>query len=265
MQIYLARNNEQAGPYGLEQVNQMLANGQVVLTDLAWHEGMTEWKKLGELTGGQLVYQPVTPVLVTPAPFGQQANPESVRTGFNPKAQVIKGAVAGSVTDLAPISKRVLAKIIDIFLLWIPASIIFSQFVSQTFITKYQNIASQSAIPTPEQQEQLMALLATVPSGAYTAIAVYVLGYFVLQAFLLYRFGQSIGKKALGIMIVDDKTGQKTDITRSFLLRSVVFIILNYFLVLIILVDFGFLFTDRNRTLHDRLARTLVINAPRKT
>lgn len=37
MQIYLARNNQQAGPYTLEQLNQMLASQQVLLTDLAWH------------------------------------------------------------------------------------------------------------------------------------------------------------------------------------------------------------------------------------
>ncbi len=35
MQIYLARNNQQAGPYTLEQLNQMLASQQVLLTDLA--------------------------------------------------------------------------------------------------------------------------------------------------------------------------------------------------------------------------------------
>ncbi len=33
MQIYLARNNQQAGPYTLEQFNQMLASQQVLLTD----------------------------------------------------------------------------------------------------------------------------------------------------------------------------------------------------------------------------------------
>lgn len=58
MQIYLARNNQQAGPYTLEQLNQMLTSQQVLLTDLAWHQGMTEWKALGELTQGKLVYTP---------------------------------------------------------------------------------------------------------------------------------------------------------------------------------------------------------------
>ena len=64
MQIYLARNNQQAGPYTLEQLNQMLASQQVLLTDLAWHEGMTEWRALGELTQGKLVYQPVPQSIV---------------------------------------------------------------------------------------------------------------------------------------------------------------------------------------------------------
>ncbi len=58
MQIYLARNNVQAGPYTLEQVNNMLASGEVLLEDLAWHEGMEEWKVLGELTHGQFFYDP---------------------------------------------------------------------------------------------------------------------------------------------------------------------------------------------------------------
>ena len=72
MQIYLARNNQQAGPYSLEQVNQMLASQQVLLTDLAWHEGMAEWKTLGELTQGKLVYEPVGY-----APFSAQIKTET--------------------------------------------------------------------------------------------------------------------------------------------------------------------------------------------
>lgn len=256
MQIYLARNNEQAGPYSLEQVNQMLANGQVVLDDLAWHEGMPQWKRLGELTGDQLFYQPVINSSST-----HQLAQQSINLDKNTAQQpTVK---TGSLSDLASVNKRILAKIIDVLLLWIPASIIFGQFVSPDFMRKYQAIASQSVIPTPEQQQQLMALLATVPTGAYTAIAIYVLGYFVFQAFLLHRFGQSIGKKILGIVIVDEQNGQITNITRSFLLRSVVFMILNYFIFLVMLIDFGFLFTEKNRTLHDRLARTLVINAPK--
>ncbi len=58
MYIFLARNNVQAGPYNLEQLNQMLASGQVLLTDLMWHEGMENWQPVNEMTKGQFFYRP---------------------------------------------------------------------------------------------------------------------------------------------------------------------------------------------------------------
>lgn len=58
MQIFLARNNVQAGPYSLDQLNIMLASGEVVFDDLAWHEGLDNWQRLGDLTGNQRVYHP---------------------------------------------------------------------------------------------------------------------------------------------------------------------------------------------------------------
>ena len=75
MQIYLARNNQQAGPYTVEQVNQMLASQQILLTDLAWHEGMVEWKALGELTQGKLVYEPAGYIAPPSVPNFDNAQP----------------------------------------------------------------------------------------------------------------------------------------------------------------------------------------------
>ncbi len=59
MQIFLARNNVQAGPYDLDQLNIMLASGEVVLDDLVWHDGLTQWQRIGDLTGNQYAYRPV--------------------------------------------------------------------------------------------------------------------------------------------------------------------------------------------------------------
>ncbi len=58
MQIFLARNNVQAGPYNLEQLNIMLASGEVLLDDLMWHEGLAQWQRVGHLTNNQTVYRP---------------------------------------------------------------------------------------------------------------------------------------------------------------------------------------------------------------
>ncbi len=59
MQIFLARNNVQAGPYSVDQLNIMLASGEVVLDDLVWHDGMSNWQRLGDVTDNQLVYRPL--------------------------------------------------------------------------------------------------------------------------------------------------------------------------------------------------------------
>ncbi len=263
MQIYLARNNEQAGPYSLQELNQMLADEQVALSDLVWHEGMKDWQKLGDLTKGQRVYQPTATVLLS-KPVSQTDSIAATNTATaSVTAQETSSTVKAAVQPLATINKRISAKIIDFLLLWIPSSIIFGQFVTPEFIQKYQLIAGQAVFPSAKQQEQLLSLLSTLPQSAYYAVAAFALLYFVVQAFLLHKFGQSIGKKALGIMIVDDQSMLKTNITRSFLIRSVVFIILNYFVFLIAIIDFGFIFTKRNRTLHDRLAKTVVVDAPK--
>lgn len=58
MQIFLARNNVQAGPYSLDQLNIMLASGEVTLDDLIWHDGLDNWQRIGDLTGNQYTYRP---------------------------------------------------------------------------------------------------------------------------------------------------------------------------------------------------------------
>lgn len=63
MQIFLARNNIQAGPYDLEQLNIMLVSGEVTLDDLVWHEGLDKWQRIGDLTYNQKLYRPTKTVL----------------------------------------------------------------------------------------------------------------------------------------------------------------------------------------------------------
>ena len=58
MQIFLARNNVQAGPYTLDQLNIMLTSGEVVLDDLIWHEGLDQWQRVGNITNNQPYYRP---------------------------------------------------------------------------------------------------------------------------------------------------------------------------------------------------------------
>jgi len=46
MQIHIAKNGQQLGPYTEEQLGELLQTGQVSYDDLAWTEGMADWQLL---------------------------------------------------------------------------------------------------------------------------------------------------------------------------------------------------------------------------
>ena len=66
MEIHIAKNGERMGPYSEAQVREMLAAGSLAATDLAWHEGLGDWKPLASL----LSSAPAAPTAaVSPAPL----------------------------------------------------------------------------------------------------------------------------------------------------------------------------------------------------
>ena len=254
MQIYLARNNQQAGPYTLEQLNQMLASQQVLLTDLAWHQGMTEWKALGELTQGKLVYTPEGYTAPTAFPEHNPSQNSAIR-----KVQVGKKTTAQQ--ELASIPTRILAKIIDL-LLWLPAAAIPSFFLKPEQFNQLSEIQQKMQMAeTSTQAMQLQQELFTlIPAEAWQTMFIYLIIMLGIQAFMLAKSGQSIGKKLTKIKIVDAETGTQTSLMRAFTLRSIVFILPTiYFIPLFSLVDWIFGLGKNRQTLHDKLAKTKVI------
>ena len=51
MQIQIDRNGERYGPYSIEEVNSCLANGTLLSSDNAWHDGMPDWVPIGQIQG----------------------------------------------------------------------------------------------------------------------------------------------------------------------------------------------------------------------
>jgi mono/diheme cytochrome c family protein len=51
MQIFINRDGQQFGPFTLDQVNQALATGQLLPTDLAFFEGLQQWTPLTQIQG----------------------------------------------------------------------------------------------------------------------------------------------------------------------------------------------------------------------
>ncbi len=68
MQILILHNGEQRGPYTEDEVLQQLAQGSVLPTDLAWHEGLDGWVALREIVGAPKFKVPPPPTVSTPAP-----------------------------------------------------------------------------------------------------------------------------------------------------------------------------------------------------
>jgi len=82
----------------------------------------------------------------------------------------------------------------------------------------------------------------------------------LVQALLLGRLGQSIGKAAMGIRIVDADTGRNAGFMRNVLMRVIVNWMLC-FIPLYLLVDAAMISREDRRCVHDLMARTRVVNA----
>ena len=71
MQIHIARDGKQTGPFSLEEINRQLAAGTLSLSDTAWYEGAAGWAPLSTVpgvTGGSANIPPAAPPSMTGAP-----------------------------------------------------------------------------------------------------------------------------------------------------------------------------------------------------
>jgi len=60
-QIYITRSGQRWGPYTREQCVEMLGAGQLVPMDMAWRQGMPDWRPLGEVL--PINFQPPAPIV----------------------------------------------------------------------------------------------------------------------------------------------------------------------------------------------------------
>jgi hypothetical protein len=63
--IFVTRDGQQYGPYTLYQTERLILSGTLLLTDLAWHDGLYSWVPLQEIVGksGNVTEQPSAPIL----------------------------------------------------------------------------------------------------------------------------------------------------------------------------------------------------------
>ncbi len=90
MEILIVRDGEQFGPYTDEEVRDYLADGALLSTDLAWHEGLAEWTPVRDV---QLQCAPQK----TPPPPSRLAPKPSVARALTPWAGL--GSPQGLMPD----------------------------------------------------------------------------------------------------------------------------------------------------------------------
>ena len=88
----------------------------------------------------------------------------------------------------------------------------------------------------------------------------FLLAVIIVQMILLTRDGQSLGKKALNILIVVYRTGENGGFVPNVLLRTVVNGLLG-FIPFYGILDIMFIFRRDRRCIHDFITGTEVINA----
>lgn len=87
-----------------------------------------------------------------------------------------------------------------------------------------------------------------------------VIGYFIWQAVLLSKLGQTIGKRIVHIRIVKRSTNQNGGFITNVLVREIANAVLSIIIPLYTLFDVLWILSPSRRTLHDRIADTVVID-----
>ena len=96
MQVTLNRDGQQMGPYTVEQINEYLAQGSLLPTDYAWHEGLPDWVPVTQISG--------VGSADAPPPFNPAQTPAVASEGNAKKKKLLLiGGIAGGVALIAAI------------------------------------------------------------------------------------------------------------------------------------------------------------------
>jgi len=109
MMIHILRDDQQFGPYTVEDLNSYLVQGSILPTDQAWYEGAAGWMPMDQVPGvilpGQAAAPMAQPVAADPLAAANPAVVAAEAAAVSPAAQgakkkkilIITGGIAGVV------------------------------------------------------------------------------------------------------------------------------------------------------------------------
>jgi len=142
-----------------------------------------------------------------------------------------------SIADLSVLWRREVAQIIDMATIYVPATVAYG-------------LATLVAWEGEGQHNLSLTL------GAWVV-------FMIAHAALILLRGQTLGKRLLGIRVVDSETGRPCPLRHLFLRFILGKVVLVTFAPFFWMVDLAFFLKWPHRALHDRLAGTNVVRAMR--
>jgi len=254
MNYWVSRGGQQYGPYSLVDLQRYVASGNIMATDLARSESMSQWLPVSQiLSGGGDPAQPAAAELPQPpAPAQSAAAPQSY--GVQPIYSQPPGAMAAApaqyavvpgAMDYAQWGNRALGAIIDSLLVAVAMVVLYFVFTSLTLVASTASHGLGSGMCC-----LYVALMpvATLLAGLYNKV------------YLVSQRGYSIGQGMMKLKVVDangNLLSQGTALIRLLAQAGLSLIPLAGIIDLL-----WPLWDERRQTLHDKAVSCYVINNP---
>jgi uncharacterized RDD family membrane protein YckC len=237
----LGADGKEYGPVTAGKLHEWIAGGRANMQTKAKREGETEWKTLGDFP--ELSQFGTTGGSAPPTVPGLPALPTA------PLAAAVSIAANTAATlELEPASR------------WVRlGAILLDTFIGCLLLLPGFGLLAAAGVFTHADQPNTPLLIA---GFAVTGLAFLVL--LGIQIYLLTTRGQTIGKKLLGIKIVNFDDETNPGFVKAFLLRAFVNGLIGSIPMIGMvysLVDICFIFREDRRCLHDLLAGTKVVKA----
>ena len=71
VQYMLAVNGQQSGPFNMQQLQQLVQNGQLTSATYVWKQGMANWEPAGQVAELSGLFVQTTPPPIPPVPSNQ--------------------------------------------------------------------------------------------------------------------------------------------------------------------------------------------------
>lgn len=261
MKYHLARGEEQLGTFTDLDVTAGLRNGRFQPSDLCWTEGMADWKPLGE----HMKELATEAGLDEPPPPPPTMEAQELRRA---EERALRRYLIG--LRLAPLTRRFGAAFFDQLTYLLPAGGIVSLVIDESFTKAIAGHQNEQQFVLDLLAKRLQSLLETGSPQASTALFLFgtMAAIWLLNAILLTRRGQTLGKVLMGTQVVLAADGGRPGFFRAVALRSLFFSFVSNVPIIgpiFAMTDILMIFRSDRRCLHDHVADTVVVMKVRKS